>query len=326
MPSIIIPAYNEGQVIERCLDAVLADAKPGEFEIVVVCNGCKDDTAERARRYGDRVTVVETPVGSKIGALNLGDDHATRFPRFYVDADIQLTAHAMTRHGGADPLQLLQGVAQRQARLIAQWMNLGFIHGVMNTDNMTISGESIDFGPCAFMEAYEPATVFSSIDQQGRYAYRNQPLIAFALLMLVVGGVMLLRRSAGEQAGVARSWPVIAATGVGVGVLTGFLGVGGGFLIVPALVMLVGLPMRQAVGTSLIIIAMNSLAGFLGHLGGPPTDFGIVAVFAAAGIAGALLGARLARRLNATMLRTAFAVFVIGLAVVLLVDNVRYLV
>jgi uncharacterized protein YdiU (UPF0061 family) len=89
-----------------------------------------------------------------------------------------LAAHAMARHGGADPLQLLQGVAQRQARLIAQWMNLGFIHGVMNTDNMTISGESIDFGPCAFMEAYEPATVFSSIDRQGRYAYRNQPLIA----------------------------------------------------------------------------------------------------------------------------------------------------
>ena len=151
-------------------------------------------------------------------------------------------------------------------------------------------------------------------------------LIAFALLMLVVGGVMLLRRSAGEQAGAARSWPVIAVTGVGVGVLTGFLGVGGGFLIVPALVMLVGLPMRQAVGTSLIIIAMNSLAGFLGHLGGPPTDLGVVAVFAAAGIAGALLGARLARRLNAAALRTAFAVFVIGLALVLLVDNVRYFV
>ena len=95
MPSIVIPAYNEGQVIERCLDAILADAKPGELEIIVVCNGCKDDTAERARRYGDRVKVVETPVGSKIGALNLGDEHATRFPRFYVDADIQLSTQAI---------------------------------------------------------------------------------------------------------------------------------------------------------------------------------------------------------------------------------------
>jgi uncharacterized protein YdiU (UPF0061 family) len=75
-------------------------------------------------------------------------------------------------------LGLLQHVAERQARLIAQWMNVGFIHGVMNTDNMTISGETIDYGPCAFMEAYDPATVFSSIDHEGRYAFGNQPDIA----------------------------------------------------------------------------------------------------------------------------------------------------
>jgi uncharacterized protein YdiU (UPF0061 family) len=75
-------------------------------------------------------------------------------------------------------LALLRGVVQRQARLLAQWMHLGFIHGVMNTDNMTISGETIDYGPCAFMEAYDPATVFSSIDHQGRYAYARQPGIA----------------------------------------------------------------------------------------------------------------------------------------------------
>jgi uncharacterized protein YdiU (UPF0061 family) len=75
-------------------------------------------------------------------------------------------------------LSLLRNVAERQAALIAQWMNVGFIHGVMNTDNMTISGETIDYGPCAFMEAYDPATVFSSIDEQGRYAFGNQPLIA----------------------------------------------------------------------------------------------------------------------------------------------------
>jgi glycosyltransferase involved in cell wall biosynthesis len=93
--SIIVPAYNEGAVIERCLSALLADAKPGELEIVVVCNGCKDDTAERARKFGDRVQVVETPVGSKIHALNLGDEHATSFPRFYVDADVQLTTQAL---------------------------------------------------------------------------------------------------------------------------------------------------------------------------------------------------------------------------------------
>nr|WP_307233246.1 YdiU family protein [Pararhizobium capsulatum] len=70
---------------------------------------------------------------------------------------------------------LLKAVSERQAALIARWLGVGFIHGVMNTDNMTISGETIDFGPCAFMDAYDPAKVFSSIDQGGRYGYANQP-------------------------------------------------------------------------------------------------------------------------------------------------------
>ena len=66
----------------------------------------------------------------------------------------------------------------RQADLIARWLHVGFIHGVMNTDNMSIAGETIDYGPCAFMDSYDPATVFSSIDSVGRYAYGNQPRIA----------------------------------------------------------------------------------------------------------------------------------------------------
>ncbi|MDQ0201472.1 protein adenylyltransferase SelO [Neobacillus ginsengisoli] len=75
-------------------------------------------------------------------------------------------------------LSLLKEVIKRQAALIAKWELVGFIHGVMNTDNMTISGETIDYGPCAFMDNYDPDTVFSSIDRQGRYAYGNQPYIA----------------------------------------------------------------------------------------------------------------------------------------------------
>ena len=75
-------------------------------------------------------------------------------------------------------LKLLQEMIKRQAALIAKWQLVGFIQGVMNTDNMTISGETIDYGPCAFMDTYDPATVFSSIDRQGRYAYGNQPPIA----------------------------------------------------------------------------------------------------------------------------------------------------
>ena len=74
-------------------------------------------------------------------------------------------------------LALLEAVRDRQAGLIARWMLVGFIHGVMNTDNMALSGETIDYGPCAFLEGYDPATVFSSIDAHGRYAYGNQPLI-----------------------------------------------------------------------------------------------------------------------------------------------------
>jgi serine/tyrosine/threonine adenylyltransferase len=96
----------------------------------------------------------------------------------------QLAEYAIGRHdpellGQPDRyLEWLRAVAKRQAKLVAQWMNVGFIHGVMNTDNMSLSGETIDYGPCAFMEAYDPKTVFSSIDQDGRYAYGNQPLAA----------------------------------------------------------------------------------------------------------------------------------------------------
>ncbi len=96
----------------------------------------------------------------------------------------RLADHAITRHypGAAmldNPyLALFEAVAAVQASLVARWMLVGFVHGVMNTDNMTISGETIDYGPCAFMEAYDPDTVFSSIDQWGRYAYDNQPAMA----------------------------------------------------------------------------------------------------------------------------------------------------
>jgi uncharacterized protein YdiU (UPF0061 family) len=89
-------------------------------------------------------------------------------------------AEGAARHDEAPDLalELLRAVSARQAALIAQWMAVGFVHGVMNTDNCSIAGETIDYGPCAFMEAYDPATVFSSIDQHGRYAYANQAPIA----------------------------------------------------------------------------------------------------------------------------------------------------
>ncbi|MCI0752333.1 protein adenylyltransferase SelO [Teichococcus vastitatis] len=94
-----------------------------------------------------------------------------------------LLDYAIARHDPAaaeadnPALAFFAGVVRRQAALVAQWLLVGFVHGVMNTDNTSISGETIDFGPCAFMEAYDPATVFSSIDSFGRYAYGNQPRI-----------------------------------------------------------------------------------------------------------------------------------------------------
>lgn len=101
-----------------------------------------------------------------------------------VDLLKRLADHAIARHhpAAADAeqpyLALFEAVITAQASLVAQWLLVGFVHGVMNTDNMTISGETIDYGPCAFMDSFDPATVFSSIDHGGRYAYANQPAVA----------------------------------------------------------------------------------------------------------------------------------------------------
>ncbi|KUH66290.1 hypothetical protein AU184_00405 [Mycolicibacterium novocastrense] len=121
-----------------------------------------------------RVASSHLRVGTFQYAANTGD----------VDMLRRLADHAIQRHhpeaaGAGNPyVALLESVIAVQATLIAKWMLVGFVHGVMNTDNMTISGETIDYGPCAFMEAYDPETVFSSIDSWGRYAYGNQPAIA----------------------------------------------------------------------------------------------------------------------------------------------------
>ncbi len=105
-----------------------------------------------------------------------------------------LLRYAITRH---DPecthvADFYQGVIERQASLVAKWMAVGFVHGVMNTDNVAISGETIDYGPCAFMDRYDPETVFSSIDQQGRYAYANQPQITHWNLAVLASALLPL--------------------------------------------------------------------------------------------------------------------------------------
>jgi uncharacterized protein YdiU (UPF0061 family) len=118
----------------------------------------------------------------------------------------RLADHVVARHyphvADADrPYHaLLEGVIARQAELVARWLLVGFIHGVMNTDNTSISGETIDYGPCAFMDHYDPATVFSSIDEQGRYAYGNQPRIALWNLTRLAECLLPLFSEAQEKA------------------------------------------------------------------------------------------------------------------------------
>src|SRR5215472_11667953 len=128
-----------------------------------------------------------------------------------------LAEYVIARHDpelAGDPdrfFGLLCRVASRQAALVAQWMLIGFIHGVMNTDNMTVSGETIDYGPCAFLEAYDPRTVFSSIDMQGRYAYGNQPLIARWNLARFAETLLPLIDPASTEQAIARATEVLDA-------------------------------------------------------------------------------------------------------------------
>ena len=133
--------------------------------------------------------IRETPLpGAILTRVAASHIRVGTFQYIAMGGDVQiledLVHYAIDRHypnlkGIKNPAQgLLKAVIEKQAELITNWMRVGFIHGVMNTDNMTISGETIDYGPCAFMDTYNPATVFSSIDHNGRYAYANQPAIA----------------------------------------------------------------------------------------------------------------------------------------------------
>ena len=136
-------------------------------------------TGERVLRHPPMPGAVLTRVASshlRIGTLVLV---ATRGSREQLaDAVEYVRARHYPDLPPHDPMALLSAVVERQARLVAQWMSLGFIHGVMNTDNMTLSGETIDYGPCAFLDAYDPETFFSSVDTMGRYRYSAQPAMA----------------------------------------------------------------------------------------------------------------------------------------------------
>lgn len=156
-------------------EAVHALGVPTTRALAVVATG----------RHVQRETVLPGAVLARVASSHLRVG-SFQYAAASGDVDLlrRLADHAIARHHPAAaraerPYRaLFEAVVGVQAELVAQWMLVGFVHGVMNTDNMTISGETIDYGPCAFMEAFDPATVYSSIDTAGRYAYGNQPVVA----------------------------------------------------------------------------------------------------------------------------------------------------
>jgi serine/tyrosine/threonine adenylyltransferase len=158
-----------------------------------------------------RVAASHLRVGTFQYFAAQGNTEATR-----ALADYAIARHYPEAAQAKQPYRaLLDGVIGRQARLVAQWMLLGFIHGVMNTDNTSISGETIDYGPCAFMEAYDPVKVFSSIDLYGRYAYGNQPTaLHWNLARLAESLLPILEQELGSaEAALASAQESLAAFG-----------------------------------------------------------------------------------------------------------------
>lgn len=154
MKGLGIPTTRSLAVLTTGETIMRETALPGAILVRTAKSHIRVGTFEFARQLGDR---------AKLKAL----------------ADYTLERHFPNAKKQENPyIYLLHQVVERQAELVAKWQSVGFIHGIMNTDNMAISGESLDYGPCAFMDRYDPDTVFSSIDEGGRYSYRNQPVMA----------------------------------------------------------------------------------------------------------------------------------------------------
>jgi uncharacterized membrane protein YfcA len=175
-------------------------------------------------------------------------------------------------------------------------------------------GSALAFGGAGLVGAFLGARV-------GRGFSGRLLLVLFSLLMVAAGGLMLRGRRVSEAPRAPRPL-LVAPLGAGVGFLTGLLGVGGGFLIVPALVLAAGLAMPLAVGTSLVVIAINSASGFVGHLGDQSVPFGYTTAFTGVCVLGALAGERLGRDVPAARLRKWFGAFVIAVGIALLAKNV----
>lgn len=186
-----------------------------------------------------------------------------------------------------------------------------FLH--YRKDNLDIRGGAV-FGGAGIVGAFLGAPLTKLVSPE-------LLLLLFGLLMLVVAGVMIARRGSAES-DIHAAHPVPAVfAGLGVGVLTGFLGVGGGFLIVPALVFFGGLDMRKAVGTSLFVIFLNCVAGLTAHLGGGGFDLGLTAAVMGLAVGGAMVGTMMSSKMPAQRLQKVFAILVLGVGAVLVFKN-----
>ena len=180
MHALGIPTTRSLAVATTGEEVVREELLPGAVLTRIASSHIRVGTFEYAAALGDRA-LLEALVDYTLG-------------RHYADS---LSAENRA-------LALLEGVIERQAKLVAHWAGVGFVHGVMNTDNMALSGETIDYGPCAFLDAYDPATVFSSIDRGGRYAFGNQPSMAhWNLARLAEALVPLLHEDQAKSVGIA---------------------------------------------------------------------------------------------------------------------------
>ncbi len=180
---------------------------------------------------------------------------------------------------------------------------------------------------------YRTAVIFGLLSMAGSYAGGRLAahvsdtfqLVLFAVVML--GAAVSMFRSPTEEAsdGVAARLPLIVASAAAVGLLTGVVGVGGGFLIVPALVLFGGLPMKRAAGTSLLVIALNSASGFLAYAGRVPIDWRFTALFTILAIAGVFIGSAMVQYVSQSLLKRTFAVFLVGVAGFILIQNQQQL-
>ncbi len=188
--------------------------------------------------------------------------------------------------------------------------------------------QNVDFGMTAVFSIFSVTGAYCGT-RLGAHLTAVTQLVIFACAMYAAAWKMLrpmpanpsLGAVAGEPAAVSRSLMRTGLIGIGVGVLAGLVGVGGGFLIVPSLVLLSGLPIRQAIGTSLAIVTLNSTSGFVGYAGHVPIDYPLVGLFAFLAIVGSVGGMRLAQGLSAAHLKRIFGVFLVCAASAILVKN-----